>query len=188
MLASASPRRRELLRHLGIAAEVVAADIDEGVLPGEEPVSYVRRLAMVKAAVVADGCGDEVLIVAADTTVDLDGVILGKPADDEGVRVILRALSGRTHRVHTGVSLAFGGRTVTEVTSTLVTFVAVSDATIEWYLGTGEPFDKAGAYALQGAGGVLVASVMGSVSNVVGLPLTSVVELARRLGVDLLNR
>lgn len=182
VLASASPRRRDLLEQMGVRPVVVPADVDESVRVGEDPVTYVRRLSAEKAMAITVEPSD--LVIAADTTVDLDGRILGKPADADEARSMLRSLSARTHRVHTGVTLRLGGRTATDVTTTLVTFVPVTDQALEWYVGTGEPFDKAGAYAIQGQAAVFVASVKGSVSNVVGLPLTTVVALARSLGVD----
>lgn len=167
---------------MGVAAIVRPSDIDESVLPGEPAEDYVRRLSAAKAmAIVADPAD---LVIAADTTVDLDGRILGKPADADEARAMLRSLSARTHRVHTGVTLRLGERSATDVTTTLVTFAPITDHALEWYLGTGESFDKAGAYAVQGQAAVFVASVKGSVSNVVGLPLTTVVALARSLGVD----
>lgn len=195
VLASASPRRRALLEQLGVDLEVRPADIDESERPGEDPVAYVRRLSIAKAAVVVSAVVSSgvvssgaagPLVIAADTTVDLDGRILGKPSDTAEAREMLRALSARTHRVHTGVTVCAGDVVATDVVTTFVTFTPVTDSALEWYLATGEPFDKAGAYAIQGAGGVFVASVKGSVSNVVGLPLTTVVALARSLGRELL--
>jgi septum formation protein len=183
VLGSASPRRRDLLAQLGLDIDIRPADIDETERPGEDPVAYVRRLAIEKAAAVP-AAPDE-LVIAADTTVDLDGRILAKPADDDEVRSMLRSLSARTHRVHTGVTLRLGDAAATDVATTFVTFTPITAGALEWYLATGEPFGKAGAYAIQGAGGVFVSSVQGSVSNVVGLPLTTVVALARRLGVEL---
>jgi septum formation protein len=185
VLASASPRRRDLLTNLGVRFTVRAPDIDESPNDGEAPVEYVRRLASAKAAAV-DAVSDE-LVIAADTTVDLESRILGKPVDSRDAASMLRRLSGRTHRVHTGVAVRCNGQELVEVCSTLVTFVPLDDATIQWYLSTGEPMGKAGAYALQGAGAVLVESVQGSVSNVIGLPMHVVVELAGRCGVDLLG-
>ena len=182
ILASASPRRRDLLEQMGVQPVVRPSDIDESVLPGEAAEDYVRRLSAAKAMAIAADPAD--LVIAADTTVDLDGRILGKPADADEARAMLRSLSARTHRVHTGVTLRLGERTATDVTTTLVTFAPITDQALEWYLGTGESFDKAGAYAVQGQAAVFVASVKGSVSNVVGLPLTTVVALARSLGVD----
>lgn len=183
VLASGSPRRRELLEQLGVRFEVRPADIDESVADGECPVDYVARLSREKAAAVP--ALPSTLVIAADTTVDVDGTILGKPADADQARSMLAAISGRRHHVHTGVTLRLGDRTLTEVISTAVDVVTIDDATADWYVATGEPFDKAGGYAIQGAGGALVLGVEGSVSNVIGLPLTSVLALARDLGVAL---
>ena len=185
VLASASPRRRELLERLGVDFDVVPAEVDESPLLGERPRTYVRRVAAAKAAAVsADG---DVVVLAADTTVDVDGRILAKPVDDDDARAMLRSMSGRTHRVHTGVAMCRGGAPATDVVTTYVTMVPMTPALVEWYVATGEPRDKAGAYAIQGAGAVLVERVRGSVSNVVGLPLATVVELGRRLGFDLVG-
>lgn len=181
VLASASPRRRDLLEQLGLACDVVPADVDEQPLPGEDPVAYVQRVAAHKAETVARRAPDAV-VLAADTTVDLEGRILAKPRDREDARHMLASLSARTHRVHTGVAVHHGGRRHHTVVTTLVTFVPIDEYTLEWYLATGEPFDKAGAYALQGAGGVLVDRVHGSVSNVIGLPLAPTVALLQMAG------
>lgn len=187
VLASGSPRRRELLEQLGLRFEVRAADIDESVRDGERPVDYVARLSREKAAAVA--VPDGTLVIAADTTVDVDGAILGKPVDEAEARSMLAAMSGRRHHVHTGVTLRLGAEARTEirteVVSTAVDVVTIDEATAAWYVATGEPFDKAGGYAIQGAGGALIAGVEGSVSNVIGLPLTTVIALARDLGVAL---
>ncbi len=201
VLASASPRRLDLLAPLGLDITVMPADIDETPLPGESPVAYVQRLAAKKREAIAfwshdpgaepgsrdQNEMDEIVVIAADTTVDLDGVILGKPADAAEATAMLAALSGRTHLVHTGVSVGRGSRVAAGVASTAVTFAELDGRKIAWYVGTGEPFDKAGAYAIQGAGGFFVASVEGSVSNVIGLPLTLLVELAARVGVGLIS-
>jgi septum formation protein len=174
VLASASPRRAELLRSVGLEFEVRPADIDESVAPGEDPIAYVRRLSVEKAAAVARP-GD--LVIAADTTVEVDGVILGKPTDAADARRMLSLLSARTHRVHTGVTVRSESSLDTIAVSTAVTFVTLDAATIDWYIGTGEPMDKAGGYALQGAGGALVERIDGSVSNVIGLPLSETLQL-----------
>lgn len=189
VLASSSPRRRELLERLGVQFRIASPDIDETPLAGESPTDYVARLALAKAhAVQAD---DDELVIAADTTVEADGLILAKPneAPDPHAEAVamLRRLSGREHTTHTGVALRHRARTVHEVVTTAVTFVALSDADIEWYIDTGEPLDKAGAYAVQGAGGVFVERIDGSVSNVVGLPLHTVARLAAHLGVPLIG-
>jgi len=172
VLASGSPRRRELLTLLGVPFTDAAPDVDETPHDGERPLDLVRRLAAEKARSVD---GDPVL--AADTVVDVDGEIFGKPVDADDARRMLRRLSGRTHLVHTAVVVRSGGREGIEVVSTSVSFVPLSEEAIEWYVGTGEPFGKAGAYAIQGAGGALVEGVDGSVSNVVGLPLATVASL-----------
>lgn len=180
VLGSGSPRRRELLEQLGVEFDVVSPDVDETPLPGEAPVDYVRRLAVAKSMAV-DAAADA-LVITADTTVDLGGEILAKPEDAADAARMLRALSARTHRVHTGVALRVGDDVRSEVVTSLVTFVALTPSAIDWYVGTGEPLDKAGAYAVQGAGGVFVQRVRGSVSNVVGLPLHAVARLAAELG------
>ena len=185
VLASASPRRQELLSQLGVQFTVAYPDIDETPLPFEAPVPYVRRLAVEKAHAVEAALGS--LLIAADTTVDLGGDILGKPVDADEARSMLRRLSGRTHRVHTGLALRLGDRTLVETVSSLVTFAALTDEMIEWYVALDEPFGKAGAYAIQGAGGVFVERVRGSVSNIIGLPLHTLLRLAADLDVQLLD-
>jgi septum formation protein len=185
VLASGSPRRHELLAQIGVQFTVRVPDIDETPEPGEAPSVYVRRLAFAKAAAV--GAASDELVIAADTTVELGGEILGKPLDADDAASMLRRLSARTHRVHTGVAVRQGDLELAEVCTTLVTFVELDEAMVEWYVETGEPIDKAGSYALQGAGGALVQLVRGSVSNVIGLPLHVVIELADRCGVDLLT-
>jgi septum formation protein len=188
VLASRSPRRIELLASAGLCAEVRAADVDESVRPGEGAMDYVRRLAREKADAVGAAPGE--VVVAADTAVVLGDAILGKPRDDEDARRMLRTLSGRTHVVVTGVhgrALPPGDlpRSETIAVSSAVRFVTLSEERIAWYVSTGEPRDKAGAYALQGAGGSLVRGVAGSVSNVVGLPLPETLALLGRLGLPL---
>ena len=177
VLASGSPRRSELLGSLGLAFTVAAADIDESVLEGEEPRPYVLRLARAKAVHVAAGHAIGTIVIGADTTVEVDGAVLAKPTDAEDAASMLRLLSGRRHQVHTGMAVAVAGGEDqwTHVTTTTVTFSALDHATVAWYVGTGEPFGKAGGYAIQGIGGALIASVEGNVQNVVGLPLADLV-------------
>lgn len=188
VLASASPRRRELLADLGLAFEVRPADIDESVQPGESGPVYVERLARAKALAVADT--DE-LVLAADTTVDLDGDLLGKPVDADDARSLMRRLSDSTHHVHTGVAAVIvsddGPHVASTVVTTAVTFAPVPDEWIDWYIDTGEPFDKAGGYGMQGAAAIFVHRIDGSPSNVIGLPLDAVATLVARLGVDLFD-
>lgn len=187
VLASASPRRSDLLTQLGVRFVVAPADIDETELAGEDPLTYVLRLAIGKASAAAGQAGIAAgdMVIAADTTVDVDGEILAKPVDDHDARRMLGLLSGRTHTVHTGVAVRIGARTEAEVATTAVTMVDVDEARLQWYLATGEPFGKAGAYAIQGAGSVLVERIEGSVTNVVGLPLTLLDRLLARFGTSL---
>jgi septum formation protein len=186
VLASASPRRSELLRSVGLEFDVLPADIDESARPGESPTDYVARLSGEKAAVVADRIGEDAIVVAADTTVDVDGQILEKPSDAADALRMLALLSGRTHLVHTGVTVlrscgVGSGRTGSVVVETAVEFVELTPEIIEWYVGTGEPFGKAGAYAIQDAGGALVRRLDGSVTNVIGLPLAETLDLVRKI-------
>lgn len=183
VLASGSPRRRELLQSAGLTFAVRAADIDETPLPDEVPSAYVRRLSIEKAAASADSplASTADVIIAADTTVETRGLILEKPRDDDEAYEMLRRLSGRTHQVHTGVtvSIARGGarRSSTILVTTDVTFVPLEDEMIDWYLTTGEADDKAGAYGIQGAAAAFVERVDGSVTNVIGLPLAETLAL-----------
>jgi septum formation protein len=184
VLASSSPRRREILAGLGLAFDVRAADVDESLRDGESPFDAAERLAREKAAAVAAGAG-EALVVAADTLVVLDGAPLGKPRNREDARRMLARLAGREHEVVTGVALARGGRIVSGREITRVAFAPMTPAEIEAYATSGEPDDKAGAYALQGIGGLFVTRVEGSPSNVVGLPVRLLYTLAAELGIDL---
>ena len=182
MLASASPRRAELLRSVGLVFEVTPADIDESVRPGEAPSEYVARLSREKAAAIANRLDGEAMIVAADTTVDVDGQILEKPVDDDDARRILRLLSGRIHLVHTGVTVSSSSEhdvleSTTQVVETGVQFVELAEHEIDWYLSTGEHLGKAGAYGIQGAAGAFVERIDGSVTNVIGLPLAETIVL-----------
>ena len=189
VLASASPRRQELLADLGLVFAVRPADIDESVHSGELGTDYVLRLAREKAAAVA-GTGE--LVIAADTTVDLNGELLGKPVDEDDARALMRKLSDSIHHVHTGVcALASDAdgtvRDESTVVTTAVTFAPVPDAWIDWYIATGEPFDKAGGYGMQGSAAIFVHRIDGSPTNVIGLPLDATASLVARLGYDLFS-
>jgi septum formation protein len=184
VLASSSPRRRELLASLGLTFSVRHADVDESLLPSESAFDAAERLARAKAERVAAEALDA-LVVAADTLVVLEGATLGKPRDRADVRRMLSALAGRTHEVVTGVACARGGRVVSGRETTRVVLAPMTPAEIEVYAASGEPDDKAGAYALQGIGGLFVERVEGSPSNVVGLPVRLLYRLASELGVDL---
>lgn len=178
ILASRSPRRAELLSAAGFAFEVLAADVDETPLPGEAPDAYVERLAIAKAgAVLALRPASRVL--GADTTVTIDGEILGKPADDADAVRMLRLLSGRAHLVHTGVALVSATGIQSAVDTTRVWFDAMTDEDISWYVSTREPVDRAGAYAIQGFASRFIPRIEGSYSNVVGLPVATVSSILK---------
>ncbi len=188
MLASASSRRSELLRSVGLEFDVLPADIDESVRAGERPSEYVARLSCEKTEAIAERIDGESVIVAADTTVDVDGQILEKPADDDDARRMLQLLSGREHLVHTGVTVSWfretrargtEQRAETSVVETIVRFVELTEHDIEWYITTREHVGKAGAYGIQGAAGAFVERIDGSVSNVIGLPLAETLDLVR---------
>ncbi len=179
VLASGSPRRRELLAQLGVPFAVRVADVDETPRPGERADDLVRRLAAAKAQTVLAAAPEaEVVVLAADTVVVVDGVVFGKPVDADDAARMLGLLSGRTHTVLTGVAVA--RRTaglVIEVEATEVTFFELTDADIEAYVATGEPLDKAGAYGIQGAAGCFVAGIVGNQDNVIGLGLATTTRL-----------
>lgn len=189
ILASKSPRRRELLRQIGLTAEVRSADVDETPTSGEAPADYVLRIALAKARAVRAALGTGTAaqpVLAADTAVICDDRILGKPADAAEAARMLGLLSGRTHRVLTGVAL-LGAAERTAVSSTRVRFRAVSAAEAAMYWASGEPQDKAGGYALQGLGAVFVERLEGSWSGVVGLPLFETAQLLAAEGLPLLS-
>ena len=181
VLASASPRRAALLARAGYAFDVVPANVDERRRPSEAAAEYVARLARDKAAAVA-GRYPERFVIGADTTVVVDGAVLGKPRDTDDAARMLRLLSGRTHQVLTGVAVLRGARCAGAVETSVVHFAALDAGRIARYVSTGEPADKAGAYGLQGGGGRFVTRVDGSRSNVVGLPLARLERLLAQLG------
>lgn len=186
LLASGSARRLELLRRIGVEPLVRVADVDETPVPGEPPAETVARLAAAKARAVDAPPGT--LVIAADTEVVLDGVVLGKPADREQATAMLAALSGREHQVITGVHVRCDDREASAVVGTVVRFRALRADEIEAYVAGDEPYDKAGGYGIQGAAGMFVDRIEGSDTNVIGLPLATVVELAAEVGVTLLPR
>ena len=178
VLASASPRRRELLAAAGLDVDVDPVDVDERQVAGEPPSAYVERVARLKATAGAARHPRRV-VVGADTAVVVDGDVLGKPRDAADAGSMLQRLSGRDHDVMTGVAVASAGRVESFVERTRVTVAPLSAADIEAYVATGEPFDKAGAYAIQGGAGRFITGCEGSYSNVVGLPMESLLELLR---------
>ena len=186
VLASSSPRRRELLSLIGVAHTVAPADLDETLLPGELPEPHAERLARAKAATVAerlDGEGD-VVVIGADTIVVVDGDVLGKPGDATVAATMLRRLAARSHVVHTAVAVARRDRLASGVESVDVTFRALSDAEIAEYIATGEPMDKAGAYGIQGYGATIVERIVGDYFAVMGLALGRLVRLMADVGVE----
>ena len=185
ILASASPRRRDLLQNLGLTFDILPADIDETPLQGETPEDLVNRLSTQKAAAIA-AQHSQALVIAADTVVTLEGDVLGKPEDSAENKRFTQRLSGRTHRVYTGHAVQRGEEVAACVTSTEVTFRDLSEHEIAWYVSTGEGMDKAGGYAIQGYGAALVSEIHGCYFNVVGLSVANLLELTKRLGVELI--
>ncbi len=192
-LASRSPRRRELLAQIGVTYQMLllrehtdrGADINEDVLPGESPETYVRRVCEIKAVSSWRRVTERKLVqypvLAADTTVCIDGEILVKPADQDDARRMLRLLSGREHRVLSAVAVQFGETRVLDVSDSLVRFRHISDEEIAGYIASGEPMGKAGAYAIQGRAAEFVANLNGSYSGVMGLPLYETAALLRKI-------
>ena len=183
ILASASPRRRELLAQAGYAFEVTPAHVPEVQKPGEDPIRFVTRLAREKAEVVAAGPGitPDTIVLGADTIVVVEEEVLGKPQDEADAGRMLRLLSGQTHQVITGVCLAKGRQRQRAAEVTFVRFSSLSDEEIDAYVATGEPLDKAGAYAIQGRAGRWVPRIHGCYFNVVGLPLALVSSMIEAL-------
>jgi septum formation protein len=181
VLASSSPRRRELLTLIGVEHDVAPANIDESYLPGETPPAHAERLAREKAAVVAARMPGAVTI-GADTIVVVDGDVLGKPRDQRHAAEMLRRLSGRRHRVITAVAAVWGDTTASSVEEVDVAFRPLDDREIAAYIATGEPMDKAGAYGIQGFGATIVERVDGDYFAVMGLALNRLVRLLERLG------
>ncbi|GAB6095537.1 Maf family nucleotide pyrophosphatase [Desulfatiferula olefinivorans] len=184
ILASRSPRRKYLLKQAGLAFDVIPSTVDENEITVTEPDHYVRYLAEIKARDVAENYPSS-WVLGADTIVLIDGMILGKPLCRDDARKMLKRLSGRTHVVYTGFCLTCvdRGRLISRTVSTNVRFKDLTDHEIDWYIHTPEPFDKAGAYAIQGLGTFLVKSIDGSYTNVVGLPVCEVIETLLAEGV-----
>jgi septum formation protein len=183
ILASASPRRRELLERMGLVLEIVPADVDETPHPGERPLDYARRIAGEKCDKVAAGRpASPLAVVAADTTVIVDDTILGKPADQADARAMLARLAGRRHEVATAYRIRLGDRTAERVVTTAVSFRALRTPEVDAYLASGEWHGKAGGYAVQGIAAAFVTDLRGSVTNVIGLPLAELLADLQALG------
>ncbi|MFA6179235.1 MAG: nucleoside triphosphate pyrophosphatase [Candidatus Methylopumilus sp.] len=189
-LASRSPRRAELLQQIGVDFLVLPSDIDEAVLPGEAAADYVTRLARTKAAVCFEELQRQQLtmlpVLAADTTVTVDGEILGKPENDDDAYRMLAKMSGRWHEVHTGIALATQAGVEVVLSTTRVEMANLAEATIRAYIASGEPRDKAGAYGIQGLAGVLIKRIEGSYSCVMGLPIYETATLLSGAGISVL--
>lgn len=183
VLASASPRRRELLTLIGIEHVVLPSNLDETMQPGEEPARHALRLAVEKAGAVARS-HPEAVVIGADTVVVLDGRVLGKPSTPDGAREMLHSLNGRTHTVITAVAVAYGGATRDGAEEVAVTFRRLTDDEIDAYVATREGMDKAGAYGIQGFGATIVERIEGDFFAVMGLPLVRLVGLLREVGVS----
>ena len=184
ILASASPRRKELLDQIKVIYEVYPVDLDETPKPNENPLDYVQRVAAEKSATCVAQLNPSAPVLAADTSVILNGVIMGKPKDQRDALAMVMQLSGKIHQVYTALSLR--GREHSQVVSkTDVTFRTLTEQEILTYWQTGEPLDKAGSYAIQGLGGVFVESIKGSFSGVVGLPLFETAQLLSKQGIEL---
>jgi len=180
ILASASPRRRELLAQAGLAFEVVPAHIDESRRASEVPTAYVQRLALEKARAI-HALHPDAFVLGADTTVEIDGHALEKPTDRADADRMLRALSGRTHHVHTGLALLSPHAKRTHLETTSVTFATIDETELEYYLDSDEPYDKAGAYGIQGYAARWIPRIDGDYFNVMGLPLAATVRLLKEL-------
>lgn len=190
-LASRSPRRGELLGQIGVTFAVLPSDVDESVRPDESPEHYVLRLAREKALVCAQRLAAEghadIPILAADTTVCIDGMILGKPEDDADAAAMLRRMSDRWHTVHTAIAVAQGSRVETALSSTQVEMARLSEAEVAAYIASGEPRDKAGSYGIQGLAGAFIRRIEGSYSGVMGLPVYETSQLLGKFGVKVLE-
>jgi septum formation protein len=183
VLASSSPRRSELLRAIGLGFEVIHPSSDETVSDGEAPEQFALRVSLEKACSVSSALGDGAIVIGADTIVVVDGEILGKPGDPEEASSMLRKLSGKEHSVYTAFSIVRAKNELlhSESVCTVVRVKPLAASEIEGYIKTGEPMDKAGAYAIQGAGSFIVSGIEGSYSNVVGLPVEELLEALKKL-------
>ena len=184
ILASASPRRRELLTQVGLTFEVMVSDADENIEESLSPDELVKRLSLIKATAVkeelsAKGADGDSAVIGADTVVFHKGEILGKPKDEEDAFRMLKSLSGDTHSVYTGVTILLGDETITFANETKVVFDTISDEEIKRYIASKEPMDKAGAYGIQGLGGAFVTSIEGEYANVVGFPIGEFCHILR---------
>ena len=184
ILASRSPRRKDILEKLNFSFVIDPPDIDESPFKNESPIIYVQRISAAKADLVAQRHDQQCIVIAADTTVELNGEIFGQPRDSDEARLMIHKLSSKTHKVHTAISVRYNQEVANSVDTANVTMRVVSSELLEWYIGTGESIGKAGAYAVQGHGAALVADVTGEIDTVIGLPVGLLLGMLGNLGID----
>jgi septum formation protein len=184
ILASRSPRRKDILEKLNFSFVIDPPDIDESPFKNESPIIYVQRISAAKADLVAQRHDQQCIVIAADTTVELNGEIFGQPRDSDEARSMIQKLSSRTHKVHTAISVRYSQKVANSVDTASVTMREVSSELLEWYIGTDESIGKAGAYAVQGHGAALVANVIGEIYTVIGLPVGLLLGMLGNLGID----
>jgi len=184
ILASRSPRRKDILEKLNFSFVIDPPDIDESPFKNESPIIYVQRISAAKADLVAQRHDQQCIVIAADTTVELNGEIFGQPRDSDEARLMIHKLSSKTHKVHTAISVRYNQEVANSVDTASVTMREVSSELLEWYIGTGESIGKAGAYAVQGHGAALVADVTGEIDTVIGLPVGLLLGMLGNLGID----
>ena len=184
ILASRSPRRKDILEKLNFSFVIDPPDIDESPFKNESPIVYVQRISAAKADLVAQRHDQQCIVIAADTTVELNGEIFGQPRDLDEARLMIHKLSSKTHKVHTAISVRYNQEFANSVDTASVTMREVSCELLEWYIGTGESIGKAGAYAVQGHGAALVTDVTGEIGTVIGLPVGLLLGMLGNLGID----
>ena len=184
ILASRSPRRKDILEKLNLSFVIDPPDIDESPFENESPIVYVQRISAAKADLVAQRHDQQCIVIAADTTVELNGEIFGQPRDLDEARFMIQKLSSKTHKVHTAISVRYNQEVANSVDTASVTMREVSSELLEWYIGTGESIGKAGAYAVQGHGAALVTDVTGKIDTVIGLPVGLLLGMLGNLGID----
>jgi len=184
ILASRSPRRKDILEKLNLSFIIDPPDIDESPLKNELPINYVQRISAAKADLVARRHDQQCIVIAADTTVELNGEIFGQPRDLDEARIMIQKLSSKTHNVHTAISIRYNKEVANSVDTASVTMREVTSELLEWYIGTGESIGKAGAYAVQGHGAALVAGMTGQLDTVIGLPVGLLIGMLSNLGID----
>ena len=184
ILASRSPRRKDILEKLNFSFVIDPPDIDESPFENESPIVYVQRISAAKADLVAQRHDQQCIVIAADTTVELNDEIFGQPRDLDEARLMIHKLSSKTHKVHTAISVRYNQEVANSVDTASVTMREVSSELLEWYIGTGESIGKAGAYAVQGHGAALVTDVTGEIDTVIGLPVGLLLGMLGNLGID----